>query len=167
MCIGTKRLLFKVPRQIAGLTHYLQTMKDAILLRHAFVFARSCVCARAYYIPYIQHIFFWGLPLRKNVWNKWKNHFFKMKGDVGMADHEKWRKQEAALPIPTSLLLVIIYHASKNTDLGCVCDALLNIRYKGKDVGMGNAASCFLHFSIPTSPFIWKKWFLHLFHFFP
>ena len=22
---------------------------------------------------------------QKNKWNKWKNHFFKMKGDVGMA----------------------------------------------------------------------------------
>ena len=27
---------------------------------------------------------------------KWKNHFFKMKGDVGMSGHEKERKQEDA-----------------------------------------------------------------------
>ena len=27
---------------------------------------------------------------------KWKNHFYKMKGDVGMSVHEKERKQEDA-----------------------------------------------------------------------
>ena len=27
---------------------------------------------------------------------KWKNHFYKMKGDVGMSGHEKERKQEDA-----------------------------------------------------------------------
>ena len=27
---------------------------------------------------------------------KWKNHFSKMKGDVGMSGHEKERKQEDA-----------------------------------------------------------------------
>ena len=28
--------------------------------------------------------------------DKWKNHFSKMKGDVGMSGHEKERKQEDA-----------------------------------------------------------------------
>ena len=28
--------------------------------------------------------------------HKWKNHFYKMKGDVGMSGHEKERKQEDA-----------------------------------------------------------------------
>ena len=32
----------------------------------------------------------------KNEWNKWKNHFYEMKGDVGMSVHEKERKQEDA-----------------------------------------------------------------------
>ena len=32
----------------------------------------------------------------KNEWNKWKNHFYEMKGDVGMSWHEKERKQEDA-----------------------------------------------------------------------
>ena len=32
----------------------------------------------------------------KNEWNKWKNHFYKMKGGVGMSGHEKERKQEDA-----------------------------------------------------------------------
>ena len=27
---------------------------------------------------------------------KWKNHFYQMKGDVGMSVHEKERKQEDA-----------------------------------------------------------------------
>ena len=32
----------------------------------------------------------------KNEWNKWNNHFYEMKGDVGMSVHEKERKQEDA-----------------------------------------------------------------------
>ena len=32
----------------------------------------------------------------KNEWNKWKNHFYGIKGDVGMSVHEKERKQEDA-----------------------------------------------------------------------
>ena len=30
------------------------------------------------------------------MWNKWKNHFSEMKGDVGMSPHEKEREQEDA-----------------------------------------------------------------------
>ena len=48
----------------------------------------------------------------KNEWNKWKNHFYEMKGDVGMSHHEKEREHEDAHtktdiynPIPTSLFL--------------------------------------------------------------
>ena len=29
-------------------------------------------------------------------WNKWKNHFNEMKGDVGMSSHEKEKEQEDA-----------------------------------------------------------------------
>ena len=32
----------------------------------------------------------------KKEWNKWKNHFYKMKGEVGMSLHEKERQQEVA-----------------------------------------------------------------------
>ena len=32
----------------------------------------------------------------KNEWNKWKNHFYEMKGEVGMLWHEKERQQEVA-----------------------------------------------------------------------
>ena len=35
-------------------------------------------------------------PKMKNEWNKWKNHFYEMKGDVGMSLHEKEREQEDA-----------------------------------------------------------------------
>ena len=38
--------------------------------------------------------FYWGYPKWKNMWNKWKNHFSEMKGDVGMSPHEKEREQE-------------------------------------------------------------------------
>ena len=30
------------------------------------------------------------------IFHKWKNHFYEMKGDVGMSVHEKERKQEDA-----------------------------------------------------------------------
>ena len=32
----------------------------------------------------------------KSIMYKWKNHFYEMKGDVGMSVHEKERKQEDA-----------------------------------------------------------------------
>ena len=41
--------------------------------------------------------FYWGFaPNEKNMWNKWKNHFSEMKGDVGMSPHEKEGEQEDA-----------------------------------------------------------------------
>ena len=53
------------------------------------------------------------LGLKKNEWNKWKNHFYEMKGDVGMSLHEKERNKKMPKPrhkvthnpIPTSLCL--------------------------------------------------------------
>ena len=43
-----------------------------------------------------------------NIANKWKNHFYEMKGDVGMSLHEKERNKKMPTPrnnnpIPTSL----------------------------------------------------------------
>ena len=54
-----------------------------------------------------------ALPQKKNEWNKWKNHFYEMKGDVGMSLHEKERNKKMPTPrhkvthnpIPTSLFL--------------------------------------------------------------
>ena len=34
--------------------------------------------------------------------HKWKNHFYEMKGDVGMSVHEKERKQEDAYTTHTT-----------------------------------------------------------------
>ena len=42
-------------------------------------------------------IFIGALPqMKKSKWNKWKNHFSEMKGDVGMSLHEKEGEQEDA-----------------------------------------------------------------------
>ena len=66
--------------------------------------ARACSLAA-------QRIIFVGaLPQKKNEWNKWKNHFYEMKGDVGMSLHEKERNKKMPTPrhkvthnpIPTS-----------------------------------------------------------------
>ena len=41
--------------------------------------------------------FYWDFaPNEKSKWNKWKNHFSEMKGDVGMSLHEKEGEQEDA-----------------------------------------------------------------------
>ena len=37
----------------------------------------------------------------------WENHFLQIKRDVGIADHEKEKKQGVAYPIPTSLFTQI------------------------------------------------------------
>ena len=42
-------------------------------------------------------IFIGALPqMKKSTWNKWKNHFSEIKGDVGMSLHEKEGEQEDA-----------------------------------------------------------------------
>ena len=48
------------------------------------------------------------------MWNKWKNHFSEMKGDVGMSHHEKEGNKKMPIPrqevidnpIPTSLFSI-------------------------------------------------------------
>ena len=96
----------------------------------------------------------------KNEWNKWKNHFYEMKGDVGMSVHEKERKQEDAQgrckerkmptprhklihnPIPTSLFLSspqCISCSQFNVKMFFLC--LMHLQQTNKipnrDVGMG------------------------------
>ena len=52
----------------------------------------------------------------ENEWNKWKNHFYEMKGDVGMSLHEKERNKKMPTPrhkvthnpIPSSLFIQMI-----------------------------------------------------------
>ena len=54
-----------------------------------------------------------ALPQKKNELNKWKHHFYEMKGDVGMSLHDKERNKKMPTPrhkvthnpIPTSLFL--------------------------------------------------------------
>ena len=49
-----------------------------------------------------------------NEWNKWKNNFSEMKGDVGMSLHEKEENKKMPIPrqevidnpIPTSLFFI-------------------------------------------------------------
>ena len=87
-------------------------------------------------------IFLLGLcPKLKNEWNKWKNHFSEMKGDVGMSLHEKEREQEDAHPKTESHLtpslhlcfsLCIILPTGQLNWNSCMQSAKRN-----KDVGMG------------------------------
>ena len=90
-----------------------------------------------------------------NEWNKWKNHFYEMKGDVGLSLHEKERNKMPTPrhkvthnPIHTSLLLPRTYIFMQA--IGCqdvVRFALPNafntnkqtnnMSKQNKDVGMG------------------------------
>ena len=49
-------------------------------------------CHLPIYIPFLLELW----PHQKNLWNKWKNHFSEMKGDVGMSVYEKEGEQEDA-----------------------------------------------------------------------
>ena len=86
----------------------------------------------------------------KNEWNKWKNHFYEMKGDVGMSVHEKERKQEDAYtktqthhnPIPTSLFLSspqCISCSQFNVKMFflCLMHSQQTNKIQNRDVGMG------------------------------
>ena len=94
-------------------------------------------------------------PQKKNVWNKWKNHFYEMKGDVGMSLHEKGRNKKMPTPrhkvthnpIPTSLFLPRPQHNIFLQAIGCQDVVLFalpnankqtnNMLKQNKDVGMG------------------------------
>ena len=87
----------------------------------------------------------------KNEWNKWENHFYEMKGDVGMSLHEKERNKKMPTPrhkvihkpIPTSLFLSspqCIPCSQFNVKMFFLC--LMHIHNKqnkiqNRDVGMG------------------------------
>ena len=83
-----------------------QTLNDAITCA-CITRGGRCPCAHARaYLRAAQ-------TRMKNEWNKWKNHFYEMKGDVGMSLHEKERNKKMPTPrhkvthnpIPTSLFL--------------------------------------------------------------
>ena len=70
--------------------------------------------------------------MMKNNYDKWKNHFYEMKGDVGMSLHEKERNKIPTSrhkvthnPIPTTLFcfkmffvcLFVKHYAKKHLDI--------------------------------------------------
>ena len=71
----------------------------------------------------------------KNEWNKWKNHFYEMKGDVGMSLHEKERNKKMLTPrhkvthnpIPTSLFLPRTF-SCRQLDVKMLCCLLCLIQ---------------------------------------
>ena len=94
----------------------------------------------------------------KNEWNKWKNHFYDMKGDVGMSLHEKERNKKMPTPrhkvthnpIPSSLFLPKTTMYIFMQEIGCQDVVLFalpntfitnkqtnNMLKQNKDAGMG------------------------------
>ena len=73
-------------------------------------------------------------PPKKNEWNKWKNHFYEMQGDVGMSLHEKERNKKMPTPrhkvthnpIPTSLFLTRLQRtfSCRQLDVKMLCCAV-------------------------------------------
>ena len=61
---------------------------------------------------FLDSLFKYDKVWRTVEWYKWKNHFYEMKGNVGMSRHEKERNKRMLTPrqkvihkrIPTSLL---------------------------------------------------------------
>ena len=93
------------------------------------------------------------LPDSCGLCYKWKNHFYEMKGDVGMSLHEKERNKMMPIPrhnvthnpIPTSLLccLFVCYECirqSKQHNIltsNCLHENVRCSLGRNKDVGMG------------------------------
>ena len=71
-----------------------QVQNDAVCMHVRVVF----VCMRVRGTKK-HHIFDGALSKNRNEWNKWKNQFYEMKGDVGMSLHEKERNKN--MPIFT------------------------------------------------------------------
>ena len=67
----------------------------------------------------------------KNEWNKWKNHFYEMKGDVGMSLHEKERNKK--MPTPRHKVThARALHVRKRGALS----ACINLRERGANTKM-------------------------------
>ena len=69
-------------------------------------------------------------PKIQNGWNKWKNHFYEMKGDVGLSLHEKERNKMPTPrhkvthnPLPISLFLPRPQHtfSCRQLDVKMLC----------------------------------------------
>ena len=85
-------------------------------------------------IVYVRARSFFCWAKMKNEWNKWKNHFYEMKGDVGMSLHEKERNKKMPTPrhkathnpIPTSLFLPRPQHTFSCVKMLCCLLCLTN-----------------------------------------
>ena len=89
--------------------------------------------------------------MMKHNYDKWKNHFYEMKGDVGMSLHEKGRNKKMPTPrhkvthnpIPTSLFcfvcLFVCYECIRQSKQqnNCLRNMLCCGLGRNKDVGMG------------------------------
>ena len=86
----------------------------------------------------------------KNEWNKWENHFYEMKRDVGMSVHEKEMNKKMPTPryklnhnpIPTSLFLSspqCISYSQFNVKMFflCLMHSQQTNKIQNRDVGMG------------------------------
>ena len=81
--------------------------KNAEIVTERDIHVRTCVrgrCPRAHARVYVRTCARGGTkelglcPKIKNEWNKWENHFYEMKGDVGMSLHEKERNEKMPTP---------------------------------------------------------------------
>ena len=65
---------------------------------------KVCACAAQRMVGALPHN-------KKNEWNKWKNHFYEMKGSMSLHEKERNKKMPTPIhkvthnPIPTSLFL--------------------------------------------------------------
>ena len=85
-------------------SYTLYTLQDS---NHCCLITRTRTTVCMVYTCTNTIIFLLGLcPKLKNEWNKWKNHFSEMKGDVGMSLHEKERNKK----MPTQRQKVIQPH---------------------------------------------------------
>ena len=89
-----------------------------------------------------------ALPQRmKNEWNKWKNHFYEMKGGVGMSLHEKERNKKIPTQDTKSLITPSLFlprlqctFSCRKLDVKMLCCLLCLMQTmlkQNKDVGMG------------------------------
>ena len=94
---------------------------------------------------------------------KWKNHFSEMKGDVGMALHQKEGEQVEIIdnPIPTSLFMryaaVVLFVGTGDAILRTLVNVYIATPLKNKDVGIGLSMISCLSLGIYLFPFFLMK----------
>ena len=72
------------------------TLNDAFYVWVCRFSACACACIKSTCALRKENILGLCTKIMKNEWNKWENHFYEMKRDVGMSVHEKEVKQEDA-----------------------------------------------------------------------